>query len=449
MNGKQDKLDSSSPDSNGKGKKTNEVTNNPINSPEEVETNEKKENEEKKTVKERSKFGDSIMGWIKATIRKELTKIYEEMDENKEEIDKKTEEMGFRVQKLETMIKIKEEEINELKRCRNEQKEEIEKLKDTQKMTENRVESGKEENDIKDGWIDMGVQDDEISEKIQMIEKELGRHRNIIKDLKDMELDKEIKKLERKHFETREEVLRMQNMQKLKEMETGNKKQVKAKNSDEIKEFKQEMERNKQEIEKKILDLEKLNETRNEKETKSASSSTNEEKIRELQQDNRKKNVEIYNVPQKENENLREIVIKIGEKKGMIIKKEDIDVVYRFITRGKTEHKPILVQFTRKITRDEFVKWRKEEDPITQNEIIKGGRGDEKILIYDNLSPYFKNLRYLARKWADKYNFRSVWYKDYKIIIRKNKEENIFYAIKSEQELEDLEKKVETRDERG
>lgn len=168
--------------------------------------------------------------------------------------------------------------------------------------------------------------------------------------------------------------------------------------------------------------------------------------FRELEQYNRNKNAEVHNVPWKENEDLREIVVKIAEKKGVQMGKGDIDVVHRFSTRAKTDYKPIIVQFTTRTKRDEFISWKEGDPTINQKDIMAGMDENEKILIFENLSPFYKDLRYKAKQWGQKNGFNTVKYRDYRIIIKKNPKEKKYYWVKSERGLEDLSKKIESEE---
>lgn len=92
--------------------------------------------------------------------------------------------------------------------------------------------------------------------------------------------------------------------------------------------------------------------------------------IRKLEQYSRNKNVEIHNIPWTENEDIKEIVLKVAGMKKIEIDKKDIDVAHRFKTREKALHNPIIVQFTTRSTMEDFIKWKKGDEPIMQKDIV-------------------------------------------------------------------------------
>ena len=106
-----------------------------------------------------------------------------------------------------------------------------------------------------------------------------------------------------------------------------------------------------------------------------------------VEQEKRCKNLEIHNVPENDNENLVDVVVMTGKKLGVAIVENDIDTIYRSYNKNKEKPRPIVVQFCRKIKRDEIYNLRRQK-LIKANDV--GKRGDEKIYINESLSPFFK-----------------------------------------------------------
>lgn len=152
--------------------------------------------------------------------------------------------------------------------------------------------------------------------------------------------------------------------------------------------------------------------------------------VHDMEQYGRNRNLELHNVPEISGENLEKIVCKIGEKLQVEMKKEDIEVVHRIKSRNSKQPPPIIVQFTNRRKRNELLEQKRRK--LTTGDI--GMDRNDKIYINENLSPYFKNLFWQTRQWAQVNNYKFVWFRGGKLFIREREGSSIV-QIKRESDL--------------
>lgn len=153
-------------------------------------------------------------------------------------------------------------------------------------------------------------------------------------------------------------------------------------------------------------------------------------KVEKLEQYNRRRTVEIHQLPRVEDENCFEIVKSLGEQKGVKIEKQDVEGVYRIAVRDQSRIPPLVIQFQSKSKKEEFCKGRRLRIREGQN------RGKE-IFINDNLSPHFRQLMMAAKGIARNRGYKFVWYKEEKVLVRKTDTSEIIY-LESERDLQKL-----------
>lgn len=156
-------------------------------------------------------------------------------------------------------------------------------------------------------------------------------------------------------------------------------------------------------------------------------------KIQIMEQYSRNKNIEVCNVPRTNNENLRNVVLKLAEKINVNLKDEDIDVVHRLPSKpNKTQ--PIIVQLSSRRIRDQIMYNRRKV--ITSNELV--GEGSGKVFINPNLNRYFRELRFKTKKAAAEQGYKFVWFKNNKILVKENENSQHVITIQSDDDLEKL-----------
>ncbi|KAF9417195.1 hypothetical protein HW555_005706 [Spodoptera exigua] len=145
-----------------------------------------------------------------------------------------------------------------------------------------------------------------------------------------------------------------------------------------------------------------------------------EEESEDRDQWSRMNNIEIKGITQQNNENLLEMVAKIGTKINYPVSKSQINFVSRVPTREKDRKKSIIVCFCNRYVKEDFIAAARLEAktaPLTNS--LFGLPGNQKIYINDHLTIKNKLLLSKAKKSAAEANFQYVWIKHAKIHARK------------------------------
>ncbi|KAJ0169374.1 hypothetical protein K1T71_001502 [Dendrolimus kikuchii] len=160
-----------------------------------------------------------------------------------------------------------------------------------------------------------------------------------------------------------------------------------------------------------------------------------EQESSSAEQWSRMNNVEIKGVPQSSNENLFDIIFKIGSQIQYPLNKSQINFVTRVPTRENNIPKPIIISFCNRYVKEDFVaaaRYTTKKNPITTGHI--GLTGTQKIFVNDHLTIENKSLLSKAKKAAAEMNFQFVWVKHAKIHVRKSDTSHVI-IIKSEKDI--------------
>uniref|UniRef100_A0A8D8YTP8 FP protein C-terminal domain-containing protein n=1 Tax=Cacopsylla melanoneura TaxID=428564 RepID=A0A8D8YTP8_9HEMI len=153
-----------------------------------------------------------------------------------------------------------------------------------------------------------------------------------------------------------------------------------------------------------------------------------------LQQYTRIRNIQIDGVPVENDENLEDVMLEIGKKINVNIKKEEIDAIHRIPTRIKKNTEPIIVQFVTRKLRESVLKNAKANRITTKD--LKATWQERPIFINEHLTPQRKQLMYEARKIKEEKGYKFLWTKGGKIFIRKDENSRTIQLYS----LEDLDK---------
>jgi DNA-binding ferritin-like protein len=135
----------------------------------------------------------------------------------------------------------------------------------------------------------------------------------------------------------------------------------------------------------------------------------------------RNKNIEIINVEQRPNENLGEIMNKLACELDLPLSAADIDVMHRVPTRRPGAHPKIIVQFATRTIRERWLEKRRHAVPA--GKIVEGASDHQSVLIYRHLSEHWRTLLWQARQKGRPLGFHSVFFKDNKIVAKRNFED--------------------------
>ena len=161
-----------------------------------------------------------------------------------------------------------------------------------------------------------------------------------------------------------------------------------------------------------------------------------EQRVHDYEQTARKHNIEIVGVEPMPDENVKEIVNKIG----MLINvsSDDIDWVRRNQPRKQgVKAASIIVGFKSSGTesRDAWLTQRRKLMDVTSDKIT-GGTNDSKIYINEDLTKATRTLLWKTKKELNK-NYKFVWVSKGKILVKKNEKDNSIW-VRSDNDIGDL-----------
>ena len=117
-----------------------------------------------------------------------------------------------------------------------------------------------------------------------------------------------------------------------------------------------------------------------------------ETKLDDLEQYTRKFNLEIWGIPEDEDEDLEDTIIKLSECLNVDLRVKDIDIIHRF-KKGNMTAKATIVHFSNYFSKDEMYRSRRK----LRNANVSSVFGAEKIYINENLTALraglFKKVR--------------------------------------------------------
>jgi len=149
----------------------------------------------------------------------------------------------------------------------------------------------------------------------------------------------------------------------------------------------------------------------------------------------RNRNIEISGIPANGNENLNEIMQNIAGCLDLQHNVCDIDIIHRVPSWNKKEHPKIVVQFTTRKKRNEWLLRKKHG--ITTHDVIRNSQADP-IYINEHLTPYWKKLLADAKKTGKPKGYNLIWFKEGKILAKKNMADKTIIRILSEADFKKL-----------
>ncbi|XP_077974500.1 uncharacterized protein LOC144430439 [Styela clava] len=132
----------------------------------------------------------------------------------------------------------------------------------------------------------------------------------------------------------------------------------------------------------------------------------------------RRENLEFHGIPYSEDENTDELIIKIGKLLKINVERLDISISHRLPRRDKSKIPPIIVRFTNRNKRNEFIDRKRNISSIGNF----GIQGMKSLFINENLTEFRNNLLYNARKSRKSNNYERLWTTNGNIYMRKNKD---------------------------
>lgn len=158
-------------------------------------------------------------------------------------------------------------------------------------------------------------------------------------------------------------------------------------------------------------------------------------RIHSMEQHIRSNNIEIHDVPEKEGENLINIVKSIANFINYPIEENMLDAVFRVPTKMTNKPKNIIVKFVSKFKRDNFLAASKIKRQQSENKAEKGFNVPNiahRLFINEHLSTDNKLLLKQVRDEAKSKNYKFVWVQNGNILIRRDEKSKIIHITNSE-----------------
>lgn len=143
-----------------------------------------------------------------------------------------------------------------------------------------------------------------------------------------------------------------------------------------------------------------------------------ETRFEEVEQYTRKNCVEIQGIPKEKNEDVVDIVQKVGDMVGFKIETNMIDNCHRLYSKQDGSAPGIIVKFTRFLDKEEFLAKKRAKRELSTR--YMGLKSDIRIFVNESLSPARRKLHFLARGAKKEKGYTFLWTRGGKIFMRKN-----------------------------
>ncbi|CAD0199745.1 unnamed protein product [Chrysodeixis includens] len=161
-----------------------------------------------------------------------------------------------------------------------------------------------------------------------------------------------------------------------------------------------------------------------------------EQRVHDFEQTARKHNIEIVGIEPMPDENVKEVVDKIG--KIINVSSEDIEWVRRNQPRKQgLKQASIIVGFKTSGTesRDAWLSQRRKLTDVTSDKIT-GGTNNNKIYINEDLTKETRTLLWKTKKELHR-NYKFIWVSKGKILVKKTEEDNSIW-VRTDNDISDL-----------
>lgn len=162
-----------------------------------------------------------------------------------------------------------------------------------------------------------------------------------------------------------------------------------------------------------------------------------QKKLNDIEHTNKSCNIEIRGIPEKNNENLLEIIDEIGATVKLDRADLEVNNFYRIrrdpkISNDVAPHervRPIIVKFNKQLKRDNFLaavktfnmKHKLKEDKLNTTHLKKfSTQKKEPIFISEHLTTHEKNILRLTKRFAKDHQFAFVWTRNGRCFLRKS-----------------------------
>lgn len=160
------------------------------------------------------------------------------------------------------------------------------------------------------------------------------------------------------------------------------------------------------------------------------------DRVRTLEQYSRKNNVEVSGIPETPREDVIGLVKDVGKALGVEIQESDISTAHRVPSYRKDRPSPLIVQFSRRVTRDTFLSKFKAKNGLTARQINTSFPA-QTVYINEHLSPENKIFLSKLKLKCKEIGYQYAWCKEGKFFARKCQGER-YHRVDTYEELNKL-----------
>lgn len=142
------------------------------------------------------------------------------------------------------------------------------------------------------------------------------------------------------------------------------------------------------------------------------------ERMRNMEQYSRVKNIEISGLPVTKSEDINDLVTDVGTALGIEVKRMDIAAAHR-VPSFKADREPsVIVQFTTRTMKEQWINAFRQNNKLTARDVNQHFPV-QRVYVNDHLSPENKQFLGKLKKKGKELGFEFVWCRDCKFFVRK------------------------------
>lgn len=161
-----------------------------------------------------------------------------------------------------------------------------------------------------------------------------------------------------------------------------------------------------------------------------------QERMVSAEQYARNRNIEICNVEERPGEDLHQIMKILAQNIEVPLNEGDIDVIHRVPTASRGAPPKIIVQFTTRTIRERWLA--KRHQAISSQILVPSVSVVKSVYINRHLAEHWRTLLWEAKQKGRPLGYKLVWFKDNKIMAKKNVDDRRIIYIHNKSDLDKL-----------
>lgn len=141
-------------------------------------------------------------------------------------------------------------------------------------------------------------------------------------------------------------------------------------------------------------------------------------RVRNMEQYSRRSNIEIAGVPQTAKEDVISVITDVGKAIGITLRPEEVVATHRVPSFRPERTPPLIVQFTSKMVRDEWITKARGRKDLTAD-LVHRDFPKRRLFIGEHLTPETKMLLSRTKDRCKAIDWRYVWCREGKVFARK------------------------------